>query len=131
MVVGPSKRGQVASRLAEEVDAALRCVKGHGSLLSSGSPRGREGIDALPAVLSILGEERFVATRTADGWELKARISSGYLFDEDDGSQKAATSGNVTGVTITPVTAPAAATSATPVTPATVAPGASGAAPHS
>ncbi len=84
------------------------------------------GIDALPAVLSVLGEERFVATRTPDGWALRARVGVGFLFDKDDGNQKAKISGNVTGVTIVPITspaspAPAAATPAapTPATPAT------------
>ncbi|MDA4133120.1 MAG: recombinase family protein, partial [Thaumarchaeota archaeon] len=43
------------------------------------------GIEALPAVLSILGEERFIATKTPDGWAMKARVSSAFLFAQDDG----------------------------------------------
>jgi hypothetical protein len=74
------------------------------------------GIDALPAVLAILGEERFTATRTADGWVLKARVSSGFLFDKDDRNQRASITGDVTGVTITPVTRPTASASATSTT---------------
>ena len=48
------------------------------------------GIEALPAVLSILGEERFIATKSPDGWTMKARVSAAFLFAQDDGSQKAA-----------------------------------------
>jgi site-specific DNA recombinase len=40
----------------------------------------RGGVEAIPAVAAIMGDEKFKVTRVAEGWRLQARISAANLF---------------------------------------------------
>ncbi|MGH7295365.1 MAG: recombinase family protein [Polyangiaceae bacterium] len=39
------------------------------------------GIEALPAVRAIMGDEKFKAKRTPEGWAIKARISTAHVYE--------------------------------------------------
>ena len=49
---------------------------------------GRGGLEAIPAVREVLGEEKFLASKIEGGWMLKSKISTAYLFVESFPKQK-------------------------------------------
>ena len=104
----------------EDPDDILAAAEAHVVHLREQLARG--GLEAAPAVRAVMGQEKFLATRQADGtWALTADVSTAFLFEGLGTNQKAA---------ITGASAPATTTAAT--TPAVVPAGtATGTATHS
>jgi len=97
----------------EDPDDILAAAEAHVVHLREQLARG--GLEAAPAVRAVMGQEKFLATRQADGtWALTADVSTAFLFEGLGTNQKA----KITGTSVPVTTSPAAggATTTTGVT---------------
>ena len=95
-----------ANPATEDPDAILHDLEAR--ILGLRATLNEGGIEALPAVATIMGGERLTATRSPEGWVLEGRVSRAFLFDKAGTKQKKAIKGNVTATRV--VTPPTPAT---------------------